>query len=444
MSLSTLYPYQGLQFEKNLQVYNADGSQAINTFTVNSALSASVWQGQNQATIFTPTVIWFTAKATQTGYDQGQIALSIAGAQTSSLDPAGEYFLLVNATTAGITAPVWEGRIKVLATPGTTTPAPPDLITYDYCESAMSEIGLSDTQRDFLPYLISAASQAVRRYCFDRHFDLRPLVETYSVSLDGYVRLYQIPVQQILRVQANPQLALTITNNSTSVQFSQAYFSYTGQIGGFGASAQTATGLTLNWINSGILSTQTLTFTPGETIATLAVAINAVGSGWSATADSLLGLWPVTELDGGWVAQGCSANASPSRGATFNVLLDLANATLTPNGQRTGFLWVGRQNSSWAAQQWGPGGDSLFDDNGQQIQMARAKITYAAGFTTIPSDVQHWTAQLVKWKFETMRQELLLLQEKAADYSYQLSEQMVHAMPATVREGLAQWRLHYA
>jgi hypothetical protein len=436
-----------MQFDRNLQIYNADGTVAAGVFTINSTLSAQVWLGQNQSTLFSPTVSWLTTTPTggiQTGYDQGQVALSITGSDTVGLDPAGEYFLLISETTAGTAAPVWEGRLKILATPGSVSPSPPDLITYDYCESAMSELALSDTQRDFLPYLIGAASQAVRRYCFDRHFDLRTMTEQYPISQDGYVRLYQIPVNQVLRVQAAPQLVLTVTNNSSAVQVAQAYFAYTGQAGGYGANAQVATGLTFNWINSGVLTTQTLNFTTNQTIANLAAAINAVGSGWKATADPVLGLWPVTELDGGWVGQGCALSATPSDGALFNVLLDIANAQLAPNGQRSGMLWVGQQNSNSNAERWGPGGYELFGSQTYNPSMARAKITYAAGYTTIPPDVQHWTAQLVKWKFETMKQELLLKAEKAADYSYELSETMVAAMPATVRQGLSQWRLHYA
>ncbi len=322
---------------------------------------------------------------------------------------------------------------------------PPDLITYDYCEAALSEVALTDGQRDFIPYLISAASEAVRRYCFNRYFDWRNnIVEVYPISLDGYVRLYQVPVSQVLRIQANPQLALTIVNNSPSIQFAQAYFAYTGQAGTGGVNPQVATGIVLNWTSSGVLNTQTIAYTGGMIISNLATLINGIGAGWNASTDAVLGLWPVTELDGGYVSQGCALSATPDTGAQFNVLLDITCGQLTPNGQRTGFLWVGNQYSNSTAARWGPGGDELFGYPANNASQSRAKITYAAGYTTIPPDVQYWTAQLVKWKTEVAKQEFLLMQEKAADYSYVLADQMVHAMPATVREGLAQWRLHYA
>ena len=63
---------------------------------------------------------------------------------------------------------------------------------------------------------------------------------------------------------------------------------------------------------------------------------------------------------------------------------------------------------------------------------------------TFPPDVQHWTAQLVKWKFELIKQELLLKGETAGEYSYTLAPEMVSDMPLSVRRGLSPWRLHYA
>jgi len=372
MAMSELFAYQGVT--KNyqaLQINNNDGLPATGIYTSGSVLSAIIYEGQNQAVIATlaaPT--WFTATTpTQTGYGQGQFSLAIAGTFTASLNPAGEYYIQVSQTTGGVTSIVWMGRLKILATPGSTSSSPPDLITLDYAFAAMSELALTDGQRDFVPYLVTAASHAIRKACFNRHFDLRTLTEIYPVSLDGFVRLYQVPVNQVIRVQASPQLALTVQNNSSSVQFAQAYFASTGQFDGYGTNAQTLTGMILNWITSGTLTTTTITFTAHQTIASLATAINAVGSGWSAIADSVLELWPVIELDGGYVAQGCAMNASPSTGASFNVLMDLANCQLAPDGQATGMLWVGRQSANTDSNRWGPGGDSMLaSQRGNHLQ----------------------------------------------------------------------------
>jgi hypothetical protein len=446
MSMQVLNAFQGRQYNRILQINNtATGLPATGVFTSASVLSANVWEGQNQASLFQPTVSWATTlptipPTTQTGYDQGQVSLSIAAAQTIGLDPGGEYYLLIDETTGGVTAPVIQCRLKILATPGGAVIAPPDLITYDLCLSQLSVLGLTDDQLDLLPVLITAASQAVRLECNDRYFDLRTLTEWHEVELDGYCRLWQEPIQIITRVQGVPQLALTVSNTSADV--AQAYFSYTGYDGGYNANAKTATGIVLNSITSGVPSTQTVSYTSDETVSQLAAAINAVGNGWQAQVDSSFGNWAVTELTGGFVAQGCAANALPSVGAQFNVLTDLADAQLRP---RSPMLYVGRQRGgNVLAGQWGPGGQQMFGDD-SRTDLGLVKVTYIAGFTTIPPDVQFQTAQLVKWKLELGVQELLLKAESAAEYKYNLAEDMVHAMPRPVREALGKgWKYHYA
>ncbi len=444
MSMQTLDVFQGRQYGQVLQIRNLDGTAASNTFTSGSVLSASVYEGQNQATLFAPTVTWYTATVpTQTGYDQGQFSVSITGTSTANLNPAGEYFLLVDQTTAGLTSAVWEGRVKILATPGSTTFSPPDLATYDYVEAILTDLSLTDGQRDNIPYLVSAASQVIRRYCNDRFFTLSSFTESYPVALDGFVRLYQVPVNQVTRVQGQPQLALTVANTSSSVQYAYMAGTYTGQYNGYALNAQTLTGVVLTWAVNGVVSTSTITFTSNETIATLAGLINAVGSGWTATADSVLGLWPVTELDGLNVSQGCGQSSTPGGGATYNVLTDIVNAQFPANFQATGMIWTGTGYSNSYAARWGPGGDSMFGYYNQP-SLGKVKVTYSAGFTTIPPDIQFQTAMIVKWKLQLGIQDLLLKSEKAADYSYTLLDTMIHSIPDSIREALTPWRLHYA
>ncbi len=445
-SMQVLSAYQERQYNRILQIRNTvTGLPASGVFNSASILSASVWEGQNQTSLFSPVVSWATSTplvTSQTGYDQGQVALSIAAVQTATLDPAGEYYLLIDETTAGVTAPVIECRLKILATPGSTSPAPPDLATYDFIEAYLSEVALTDAQRDFIPYMATAASQAIRLVCNDRYFDIRNLTETYDIALDGTVRLYQVPVLQITRVQGQPSLALTVQNTSTAVQVAQAYFAFTGSPGGYGVNAQTATGLTLVSVSSGVATTTTVSYTANMTVSALTTLINAVGGGWVATTNTTYGPWPVTELTGGFVGQGCAIGAVPGDGATFNVLLDLTDARLdNPN---RGFLWVGQQWGNSTAQRWGPGGYELFGQSGAQCQLGQAKVTYQAGFSTIPLEIQVQCAELVKWRLMLAKQELLLMSEKAADYSYELAMQMVGSMPVNVRQALAPWKLHYA
>ncbi len=452
MAMSELFAFQGVT--KNyqaLQIANNDGTPATNIYTSGSVLSAIIYEGQNQAIIATLTApTWYTAGSTQTGYDQGQFSLAIANTATATLDPAGEYYVQVSQTTSGSTSMVWMGRLKILATPGSVVSNPPDLITLDYCFAAMSELVLSDTQRDFIPYLITAASEAIRRETRGRFFSLNTWIEFQDVALDGSVRLQQPPVQQVLRVQGNPALAITVSN--TSAQFAQVLFSYTGQFNGYGSNAQVSTGITLNWTTNGVASTQTILWTSlaNQMISTLATAINGAGNGWSASATSTIGLWPVSELDGGFIGQGCASGSSPGSGAQLNVLQDLAPGSWSMDTNRMGFLQVGQQG--WGnsdAQRWGPGGFELFGGEGygyqsQTVQMGRIKATYTAGQAIIPSQIQNVAARLVKWKFELMKQELLLKGETAADYSYTLAEEMVGAMPRDIRQELRSYWIERA
>lgn len=439
MSMAILYAWLGRQYNRTLQINNLDGTQAIGVYTSSTTLAANVYEGQSQTSLFQPTVTWYNT----TGYNTGQIALSVSSTQLSGLDPAGEYRLLIDQTTGGVTSSVWEGRFKVLSAPGSNVLSPPDLITYDYAEAALSELNLTDTQRDFLPYLVSAASNAIRKFC-NRNFDLRTgLIEIWPVPLDGLVRLTQPPIQIVTRVQGIPTQALTIQNTSSSVQNAVSYFAYTGYQGGYGSNAQVTSGLTLAWTTNGVPATAvTLSWSSNETVGALASAISAVESGWSATANSTYSEWAVTELmDNGWAAQGCDLNSQPGTGAIYNVWLNIANAAI--QDQNDGFIWVGQQLGTSTANLWGPGGDSLW---GRQsgAQIPQVKVTYNGGFYSIPADVQYQCAQLVKWKLELGIQELLLQGENAADYGYQLADKMAAAMPITVRQALGRYVIHYA
>ncbi len=435
MSMSLITAYQGLQSDRVLQIVNLDGTAAANVFTSGSVLSADVWEGQNQQSIFSPSVSWYTAGSTQTGYDQGQVALSIVGISTAMLNPAGEYYLLVSETTSGITAPVWEGRLKIFAVAGSTSPTPPDLITYDFAESYCSILGLTDTQRDQLPYMVAGASMAVRRWCFDRNFDQRTYTEFHDV-IQGAVRLLQPPVQIVTRVQGQPQLALTIQNSSA--QNAQAYFAFTGTWQGYSTAAQTVTGITLASALNGTPASSTVNFVSNQTVTALATLINAVGGGWTATTNSTYGAWPVTELDGGYIAQGCASGAIPSYGARFNILLDLAPGEFSLDTRRMGLLYVGRQYAGYDAGRWGPGGDDLFSSPGCY---SRIKATYTGGETVIPMQIQTMTAELVKFWLMMAKTDWILESETAQEYSYTLCQQMFASMPKHVQQGLSQYRI---
>ncbi len=500
--------YINVDNEWNLQIPAIDGQPAT-TFEPTDTLACSVWQGQSQAVITTPTAEWlqevssitlgvagsgYTSPPTVTisgggatsdatayatiangvvtgifmtfggeGYDEsvattvaitggggsgatatanvtlgwqtGIVSLILGSSASSDLTPGGTYRFEVIVTRDVTSAVVIDGLMKVVATPGDIPPSPPDLITYDYAESYCAILGLTDAQRDLLPSLVAAASMAVRRYCFDRNFDQRTYSEFHDV-IQGEVRILQPPVQIVLRGQANPQTALTITNSSA--QAAQAYFAYTGTWQGYGSNAQTVTGITLVSVLSGVATTATVSFVSNQTISALATLINAVGNGWAATVDSTLGQWPVTELDGGYVAQGCAPVATGSTGARFSILQDVSPGLFSLDTRRVGFIRMADQNGNALAERWGPGGYQFFGSYGACPN--RVKITYIGGDSVIPYQVQKATAELVKAQLAIAKTDPFLESETAQEYSYRLSLKMLMAMPQNVAQDLSPWR----
>ena len=357
--------YMGNTTDTVIQLAAQPGFLIANMFGSGTTLTANVWEGQSQALLASPAVIWWTNGGAQLGYDVGQVLISPAFGDVASLDPAGQYRVIITGTTSGEQTVIADCQFKVIATPGTTSPNPPDLISYDYCLSQLTGVNLTAAQLDLVPWLVSAASQAWRLECNERNFDQRTYVEWQTVALDGYCRLSQTPIQIITRCQGIPQLALTISNNSSSVQTAQAYFSYTGYDGGTGVNAKTATGIVLNWTSNGVPSTANLLFSANITLSALASSINAVGAGWLAQINDDYEDWSPTELTGGFVAQGCTQYSIPADGAQFNVLLDLTMPELQPNSP---LLWVGQQYSGNQYAQlclWYPGRCVARDKNAQ-------------------------------------------------------------------------------
>jgi hypothetical protein len=428
----TLECTQGQAQTFSRQTPNADGSIG-GLYSGSETITATVWPMDSQASVLSVTGFWTNAALTQWG-------VTLTNANTSTLSP-GIYNFAVNAPTSvsGETGRLFRGFLEVTSFAGSSAFTLPDLITGQYCFKQLGQLTLTGPQQEIVPDLIHAASWAVRRYCQGRIFSLNTYVEWSEVELDGTIRLKQVPVQVITRIQGPQQQALNVSNTSSSVQYSQAYFAYSGQI--YDNEPLTPTGITLNWADSGTITNSTVSYTTGMTVNGLAAAIAAVGGGWTALATSTYGLWPVTELCNGFVAQGTSQSAQPASGANFNVALDMG--AQVPGNPHTGIYSVGRQIQNTNAGMWGPGGESLWGDSSQR-QRSVVKVSYTAGETTIPAPVQFETSQLVKYYLERGVMPVLRAEEKAADYSYKLAEDMLSDMPRSVRQGLSRYVLHFA
>jgi hypothetical protein len=244
------------------------------------------------------------------------------------------------------------------------------------------------------------------------------------------VRLDYVPVNQVYYVRGIPQDVLTITN--TSAQIAYAGFTITGDVQG----GQTITGMTLTAVLNGVTTATPVVYSANETIGTLATAITAVGSGWSAVANSSYTSWPVTSLQGGLVAQGC---ASTDDGATLWIYSSDISAHLDhDNGQKTGMLVTGRQGSALALK-WGPGGEILFSDNNADVQ-GKVLVSYNAGYATIPRDIQQAVVHLTKYGLERLASDQTIKSEQAGEYKYDLKEEL-DFMPLAVKQVVNRYRI---
>lgn len=433
---TTLYPTLGMDYARNIQIYNLDGT--IPTVWLNTdTLTATISPGQGLPSVFSPTATWVNAPL-------GQIQLAMGNAQTALLSIDAQYWVEITGTRSGTTYPLAWMWCQVLPAAGSQAAAtPPDLITLQYANRMLGSLNLNPTQFEMLPDLVTTCSAAWRRWC-TRRFNKQDATSTdyiftemCEVTLDGSIRLKEIPINYIQRIQTNPTLALTASNPTANSAW--MYAATTGDI----ASGQTITGLVLNWESGGTTSSQTILFSSLATqaISSLASAISAVGSGWTATADPVLGQLPVTQLIDLDTSFGASPNDVPYGFMGLNVFSsNITGIYFHPDdGQLTGIVYVGRQTNDLGPQ-WGPYyGDSL----SVQPTQGRVLVTYNGGFQTIPKEVQIGCLELVKACLLRLKTDEMLKSEKAKDYAYELISQM-DAIPHHVRQWMALYKIHYA
>lgn len=88
---------RGSAADFQLQCWNKDG-RTTPVFALGDALSAAIYQRRVPTPVATPSVAWFTAGNTQTGYDQGQVEVRPSVADAGVLQPTGgtlQYTLVV-------------------------------------------------------------------------------------------------------------------------------------------------------------------------------------------------------------------------------------------------------------------------------------------------------------------------------------------------------------
>jgi hypothetical protein len=120
--MQTLRITQGADKDYPLQAHNT-GGQTNPAYAAADTLAAYVYRGQDQAVLFATPVAWYapvdpvTLLPLQTGYDQGQVLVSISKANSATLDPGGSYLLLVWWTKADLSRTEPIARCMLLVEP---------------------------------------------------------------------------------------------------------------------------------------------------------------------------------------------------------------------------------------------------------------------------------------------------------------------------------------
>lgn len=418
------------------QIYNlvvqTTAGVAATTLTSSNTLSASLLSGDDVPASATPTAAWTTASS-------GQYTVSFIPSDTSSLAP-GTYTLYVTASISGNAVPVGIFRVILLDSPGTSTGNAIDLVTMPVVQAALATVLPAD--QSYIAQAITAASQAVCQYLGNQAVKYATYDQILTPTISGFILPLQQPVNQVTRVMSGRQTVMTVQLNNTNVQVATVYYAITGDWD----TGQTVTGLTLTWMENGTTTTQTINWsslTPA-TVASLAAAINAIGSGWLATVAGGYGGWAVSELitqdvasqdglQGAWL-EVFSQNLTGSRISTTGRVIDMRWACPTQGGGTTfpwGFLGGGGYGGT------GPSG-------GDTLRWPQCRVIYTAGWLVVPQAIQQAVIETLKAFFERLKTDTTLKGEHADGYSYEaLGSETVMAIPKSARQLLATYRVRF-
>lgn len=389
-------------------------------FQGTEGLTASVSTGGTAAAVLTVTPSWSSG---QTAGAYSRMDVAITSTQAAAIAPG---YYVIQAGISDASAAIAWGLLEVVAAAG-------NLPTYDWLVQPaevlgqVSDLVTVDNLAD-LPRIITAATETVRRYCC-RNFTRATWTKEFRPNYKGVVRLDEIPVNQVLRIATGRDHAMQIVGPSIA-QLARVAFSQTGDY----ATGITTTGVVLTSTASAVSTSTTLLFADYPTLSALAAAIQAAG--WSCSLTPGYSSWPSTELVGGEAAQG----ALTGDGAWLDVYSE--DATLERLDQDTGMVWLSSSlgAASLNSPAWGP-------DYGQFIDArrypARVKVTYDAGFDTIPSPVVLATIETIQSAFARLRSDNALKSETTPDYSYVLRE-TIEGMPESARHLLAPYRIYNA
>ncbi len=317
---------------------------------------------------------------------------------------------------------------------------PIDLASLSFVQAQLAAGGmtLSTAQTTALPSLITAASGEIQRIC-RRLFNVNTYDEIqapYRGQPDkgepDWVDLSCLPVVvgSVTRCASGRTTALTVANTSTANQRALVEFTATGDPD----VCVTRTGLKLTRVASGTTTTNTLTFASYPTVSALAAAVTALGNGWTATASTTLALWPSVDLYGS-----LGPLSATGTGCSLDLFgLDLAGYSID---HRRGAVYLPSLRGTRGVTDWA-WGTAAEDETltGAAGWRGAVRVTYQAGFATVPLVIQEACAEAVKAALYRLKTDDALQSESAKDYSYTL-RQVVPGLPDGVRQAIHSYRL---
>jgi hypothetical protein len=241
-------------------------------------------------------------------------------------------------------------------------------------------------------------------------------------------------VISITRLMTGWDAALTVRNTDPATnQLASVAYDFIGDP----EIAQTRTGIILKRVASGVTTTNTIVFADAPTISALAAAINGLGNGWSAAAQSQYALWPSADLYGPLTPQGCLGSQGASLGL-FATPLDAAALETSTGNVTLPLAWNGGVYT-------GPGGWWMWPNSsdvpfGSAALRPDVRVSWRAGWEVVPMPVQRACAELIKATLDRLSADGALKSEAAKDYSYTLRDAW-DAMPPWVTQTLGRYKV---
>jgi hypothetical protein len=268
---------QGSAADWVLAAVNRDGTVPTGFLNTDTLVSA-VWSGQDQTTIFNPTVSWFDSTT-------GQVNVGVIESQTAALEQVGDYHLNVTATRAGKSVVIIDCTLRVLPAPGSSTQAITpycgyaDLLRYANWISLVQDTSVDQEgfysqrleARQWLDWLIVRSWRGTSQAYFGDSG------RTAQFWLGGWVRRTPVPSAWLIGQLAGQFISSITVTAGGSLYSSNPTITITG---GGGSGATASANVSAGVIVSIFVSNQGQNYTSTPSV----VITDGTGSGAMATA----------------------------------------------------------------------------------------------------------------------------------------------------------------